>query len=329
MTDHTTPQARASDGMDGGAVSGPGRVFSDAELADLALSPREQVRRFLDGGNVDGAVEALLDVEGVLAAQIDRYTHWISTLFAFAAERHGAAGSAAVVHATRDLFAAHPDLGAAGPAVPDSAADEVAVAARSGDVPAALAVLDVRLERWRSLIDLYRDWISALLSDIYRRYGVDELELAHRRVGEATMRNLTANVGGPFKEMASGLVRLLTGHFSEIVELTEDDDKLTVVQDPCGTCGRQVIQGRHRPPLNLAVVTDRHAATWNRGDTTAYRTHVPIWHVEMATEQLGAPWPVNICPHGDTAGPCTIVLFKDPHHPDAVRMIPGPGKTND
>lgn len=287
------------------------RLFSDEELAELARSPRAQLVDRLVAADGDGAEAVAADLERELGRQIDRYTHWISTLFAFAAERRGPAGSAEVVHATRDLFARHPDLGASGPALPTPVAPAVGRAARGGDDGAVLDLFDDAVDRWRRLVDLYRDWISALLSDLYRRHGPDELEAAHRRVGETTMRTLTATVGGPQRDVVVGLVTLLKAHFSE-VELHEDDEAVTIVQDPCGTCGRQVAQGRHGPPVDLAVVDDRHAVTWGRGATTAYRTHVPIWHVAMATEMLGAPWPVNQCPHGLVAGPCRILLPKHP-----------------
>lgn len=306
----------------------PARLFSDDELAALALSPRAQLQAHLGAGDAAAAAAVVADLETELGRQIDRYTHWISTLFAHAAERHGPSGSAALVHATREMFLRHPDPGVAGPDLPETVAPAVATAAWAGDPAAALDRFDAAVDHWRRLVDLYRDWISALLSDLYRRHGPDELEAAHRRVGEATMRVLTATIDGPPRDLVIGLVTLLKAHFSE-VELAEDDDVVTIVQDPCGTCGRQVAQGRHGPPLDLAVVEERHAVTWGRGATTAYRTHVPIWHVALATELIGAPWPVNQCPTGLVAGPCRILLYKDPRHPAASAGIPGGGPTPD
>jgi hypothetical protein len=165
--------------------------------------------------------------------------------------------------------------------------------------------------RWRGVVDLHRDWICTLLSDVYRRYGVDELEAAHRRVGERTMAGLTAALDAPARDRWESFVWLLKGHFSEL-SLSERDDALVITQDPCGTCGRQARDGRF-----VDVVTERHAVTWGKGDTTIYRTHVPIWHVAMATEQLGGPWPLNLCPRSPDDGVCTIVLFKDPRDPAA------------
>jgi hypothetical protein len=104
--------------------------------------------------------------------------------------------------------------------------------------------------------------------------------------------------------------------------VAEDAQKFTITQDLCGTCSRQILGGRFGPPLNLALVTEQHAVTWGRGDTTIYRTHVPIWHVQMATEQIGVPWPVNQCPGGLDPGVCRILLYKDPCDPDAASQVP-------
>lgn len=298
------------------------RVFSDDELATLARAPRDQIAIDLGSGHIGDALRALAGVEEDLGAQIDRYTHWISTLFAFVADHDGPAGSALAIHATRDLFAAHPQIGGPGPGVPESIQTSFEGLASSGDVDAALAEVDGWFDRWRTLVDLYRDWISALLSGIYRRYGVDTLVAAHERVGVATMAALTVSVDGTFRAQAESLVRLLTAHSSQ-VQLLEDDEKLIIVQDPCGTCGRQVIQGRHGDPLNLAVVEEQHLVTWGRGSTTVYRSHVPIWHIALAMKAIGAPWPVNQCPHGLEDKPCTILLYKDPRNPEAATQIPG------
>jgi hypothetical protein len=279
-------------------------VFTTDELAELAEPPRDAVARLLAAGDRAGAAVVVARMEAELAGQIDRYTHWIATILAFVADRHGPAGSAAALHATRDFFARWTELGPIGVELPTS------VVGGSGDDFVAAE------QQWRTAVDLHRDWICALLSDLYRRHGVDELEAVHRRVGEGTMAGLTAAIDAPVRERWERFVWLLKGHFSELA-LEERPDALVITQDPCGTCGRQARDGRYGPPLDLAVVTDAHRVTWGKGDTTIYRTHVPVWHVDLATAQLGVPWPVNLCPRSPADGPCTIVLFKDPRDPAA------------
>jgi hypothetical protein len=107
-----------------------------------------------------------------------------------------------------------------------------------------------------------------------------------------------------------------------VLRISEDDEKFTLTQDPCGTCSRQIEQGRYGAPLDLAVVRERHATTWFRGDTPIYRAHVPLWHIALAGELVGVPWPVNRCPAGLGTGPCDVLLYKDPDDRRASAEVP-------
>jgi hypothetical protein len=149
------------------------------------------------------------------------------------------------------------------------------------------------------------------LSDVYRVFGADELAEVLRYCGErSVLLGMAGEIERPVIERLFDFVALLHGHFSELV-VTEDDEKFTISQDPCGTCSRQVTAGRYAPPVDLAVVTEAHVTTWGRGDTPIYRCHIPIWHIELAQAVIGVPFPVNQCPAGVSDGPCHILLYKD------------------
>jgi len=297
------------------------RVLTDEQLATMARRPRDRVGRHLLAGEVAEAAEVTARLEAELHGQIDRYTHWTSGLFAFLTERHGAEGSAAALHATRGFFAVYPAVGAVHAELPPPMAGLVASAGEA-DPYGTLVDLDTVLAHWRNLVDLHRDWISALLSEVYRRHGPDELEAAHRHVGERTMANLMAGFDAPVEERLERFVWLLLGHFSELT-ITEEPSRFVISQHPCGTCGRQAAQGRDHEPLGLAVVADDHLITWGGRTTTIYRTHVPVWHVAMAVERIGVPWPVNLCPAGTTEPDCRILFYKDPLDPAALADVPG------
>ncbi|WP_433220591.1 hypothetical protein ACQP00_18260 [Dactylosporangium sp. CS-047395] len=220
-------------------------------------------------------------------------------------------------------FAAYPDVEPVRAELPAPMADEIAAAAGWGDPGGALEIFDRREAEWRAAIDVLRDWLSTLLSAVYSTWGPDELEVFHRRRGEDALRGLMADIDRPAGERLVNLVRLLQGHFTDLA-IDEDDEKFTIVQDPCGTCSRQVLDGRFGAGLGLAVVADEHPVAWGGRLTTIYRTHVPIWHVEMARERLGAPWPVNRCPSGLDGGACTILLYKNPRDPAATARVPVP-----
>ncbi|MFI5910994.1 hypothetical protein [Dactylosporangium sp. NPDC051541] len=280
-------------------------MFTDEELRELSRSPRARLERATAPASMRDELAAL---EREHLGQRDRYLDWVSTILATAAERHGPPGLRLLTKRTLVFFAAYPGVEPVLAEPPPPMAGEVAAAA---DIERALAIFDRREAEWRSVIDVLRDWLSALLSEVYSQWGPDELEAFHRRRGEDSLRGLMADIERPAEERLLNLVRLLRGHFTEL-EVSQDDEKFTIVQDPCGTCARQVLDGRFAAGLGLAVVADEHPVTWGGRPTTIYRTHVPIWHVEMARERIGAPWPVNLCPSGLDGGACTILLYKNP-----------------
>ncbi|WP_327010511.1 hypothetical protein OHA72_26570 [Dactylosporangium sp. NBC_01737] len=298
-----------------------GRVFTDEALRELSASPRERLLRRLATSDVDGLGDELAALEREHHGQRERYLDWVTTILDTAVERHGREGLRVLVGRTLAFFAAYPGVDPVRDEAPASMVAEVAEAAARGDADGALAVFDRREAEWRCAIDVLRDWLSALLSQIHAGHGPDELEAFHRRRGEDALRGLMNDIDRPAGERLVNLVRLLQGHFTDLV-VSEDDEKFTIVQDPCGTCARQVIDGRFAAGLGLAVVTDEHPVTWGGRPTTIYRTHVPIWHVEMARERLGVPWPVNLCPPGLDGGTCTILLYKDPRDPSGAARLP-------
>jgi hypothetical protein len=299
------------------------RMFTDEALHELSMSPRERLLHHLGESTVDGLREDLETLEREHHGQRERYLDWVTTILDTAVQRHGRDGLRQLVSRSLSFFAAYPGVDPVRDKAPDSMVDAVAEAADRGDTERALAIFDQREAEWRSTIDVLRDWLSTLLSQVYATHGPDELEAFHRRRGEDALRGLMADIERPADERLVNLVRLLHGHFTDLA-ISEDDEKFTIVQDPCGTCTRQVLDGRFSAGLGLAVVDDEHPVTWGGRPTTIYRTHVPVWHVEMARERLGVPWPVNLCPSGLDSGACTILLYKDARDPSSAARVPTP-----
>jgi len=290
------------------------RLFDDEALAQLARSPRRQLEDAVASGDAASARALADSLERSMAGTIDGTRNWVTHTLGFAAQAPDPDLLGGLVEATQQFFAVFPDsLAPLAAAAPD--ADE----AEANDL---LARFDAIEHRSRAAQDTLRDWLSALLSRIYRQGGVDTLEQALRYTAERTLFGWmpTDMARAPEKRLPSW-VRMLQGHFSEL-RIEEDDEKFTIVQDPCGTCTRQIQSGRYGPPLDLAIIEERHAATWFRGDTPVYRAHVPLWHVTLAQELVGVPWPVNQCPAGLGTGPCAVLLYKDPLDPAAKDHVP-------
>jgi hypothetical protein len=298
------------------------RLFDDEELERLARSPRRQLEDALATGDAEAVGAVAAGLERSFAGTIDGTRNWISHTFGFAAQEPDDALLAGLVEAAHRFFAMYPDSMAASGTVAEPSTPVIVQACTDGSADDALAHFDALDARSREAQDALRDWLSALLSQIYRARGVDALERALRYTAERTLFGWmpTDMARAPEKRLPSW-IRMLQGHFSAL-RIEEDDEKFALIQDPCGTCTRQIQQGRYRAPLDLAIVEERHATTWYRGDTPVYRAHVPLWHVTLAQELVGVPWPVNQCPAGLGTGPCTVLLFKDPHNPAAKDYVP-------
>ena len=302
------------------------RFFTEQELDGLSRTPRQQVVDCLEAGGAVGPLVA--SIARSYRDQIGGSRSWVGSVFAHIGDRHGHVGLEAAIATTSRFFGA---LAAAGEMIPDgegltddsdAVVGEMTDRARADDLLGALAVFDAFENACRVLQDAYRDWLSSLLSEVYRRWGPDELEDLHRYCAERTLLPwMTVDIRNTPRKRLTRWVRMLQGHFS-VVRAGEDDEKFVLVQDPCGTCSRQLLAGRCDPPFNLAVVEEEHLLTWGRGSTPVYRTHVPVWHIAMARERLGVPWPVNRCPAGLGTGPCPTFLYKDPLDARANEQVP-------
>ncbi|HXZ86178.1 MAG TPA: hypothetical protein VEI82_11885, partial [Myxococcota bacterium] len=177
---------------------------------------------------------------------------------------------------------------------------------------ALLARFDALEQTRRRQHDLYQDWVSALLSHVYRRLGIDELEACLRFAGERTLLGwMPRDLARPAEERVRRWAGLLLGNFARI-RIDEDAEKFVLCQERCGSCGRQLEAGAYGPEPGFAVVEERHPLTFGRGGVPVYRTHVAVMHYLLPIERSGVPWPVIECPPGLAPGPCRLLLYKDP-----------------
>lgn len=300
------------------------RLFTDEQLRSLERTPRRQLNDALRTGDEDRVTTTTAGLERSFIGTVVGTRNWVGHTFGWAGSEGPADLLSELVDVTHELFTIHPepvDVGDASASV----VDVVVAAARDGDEVTAAVTFDAMEDAWRSRQDFLRDWLSTLLSHLYRTRGLDELERALRYTATHTLLDwMPVDMARPPEKRLPQWARMLQGHFSDL-EITEDDEKFTLTQNPCGTCTRQIEQGRYDAPLDLAVVEEKAPATWFRGATPIYRTHVPVWHISLARELVGVPWPVNQCPAAQGTGPCPTLLYKDPHDPRADAEVPGPG----
>jgi hypothetical protein len=304
-------------------VSG-NRLFTDDELAALATPPRARLAEQLAAGELEGFDRTTREFDRAHRGSVEGYHAWAASTVRHVLETHPD-DAAGLFDALRHFHVAYPGIQVDLATSPETTPDDVVAPANAGHDAAALAAWDRLTDEWRSRNDQGRDLVSALLSFVYRTHGPDGLEAAIRRGGADTLIGfLDTDIARPPEKRLLSTTRMLHGHFTAFT-LTEDDEKFTILQDPCGTCSTQIADGRYGAPLGLAVVTEEHAVTGGRGDTPVYRTHIPVMHVLMAREKIGVPWPLPMCPAGLGTGPCPSHLFKDPRDQRGNEVCDGPG----
>jgi hypothetical protein len=295
----------------------PERLFTQAELDALCVLGAARILSALDPLDRARAKAVFRDVDSAYREFHQIYHAWVGTIFEFLLERHGhdaltqavPLGGGLAAASAMKLDAEAMSLVADGPQRFDTLVD-------AGEIDDARGLVHRHEVVARELHDWYRDWVSALLSHVYRRFGTDGLEACLRYSSEKgwmpwMMEDVTHDPPTRLREWA----RLLcVGNFATLT-IEEDDEKFLIVQDPCGSCGLQDDHNRGEPPWHLALVRERHPITFCRGDVSAYRTHIAVMHTIMPLERIGAPWPPIHCPK--TVGePCRILFYKDPKRVD-------------
>ena len=290
------------------------RLFSQEELDALCRSPKEQMAAVLATEDKEAAKQKYAELEDAFFAFHDIYHHWVALGQEFIYQEYGHDGLAKAVPISAILVEALKLDMSVGEVLncSKSVKGRMNTLIDTGDTAEVLKYYDYMERGFRDIHDLYREWTSLLLSHVYREYGIDALEKCLRYSSDQRwMPWMMDDITHSAQQRLRDWVILLLGNFATL-RVEEDDEKFTLFQDPCGSCGRQILQGCHKPPLNLAVVKEKHAISFLAGEVTVYQAHIAVMHTIMPIERIGAPWPAIHCPKGATGGPCQIFMYKDP-----------------
>jgi len=212
----------------------------------------------------------------------------------------------------------------------------------------ALAKLDALREGWRQLHDRWADYQAGLLTFVARRFGEAEIEAAFRHVLEPYLRERYGPFDTrlrPYEETVFRNAYLsfeaMRGHLCGPgrrgdLDVEEDDDKVVIEFDPCGSGGRMnrgdVVEGtppRAEEPYNLGVTTEKHDWAWNETGVCYYCAHCCFALERWPAEQWGHPVRVVDSPlyPDETSGPepkkCRWTIYKntDAIPPEAYERI--------
>src|SRR5215510_7277952 len=122
--------------------------------------------------------------------------------------------------------------------------DRLAEAIDAGDADKAKQIAKRMYNEFLSMHDLYRNWTTAMLSEIGRRFGDEVLEQVMTEGVKAWwLPNLEKLPDGPeaLPQRVKMFVAGLRGHLQPL-HIEEDEEKVVIQMRPCGT-GRRAGQG--------------------------------------------------------------------------------------
>ena len=181
----------------------------------------------------------------------------------------------------------------------------------AGDKEQAKKLANRLYKEFQSMHDLYMNWSAALESHIYNNHGVDELYTAVKWAVSAGMQQFREEYDkADFRRRVKMLAAGLKGHLQPL-ELKEDDDKVCIKMQPCGSGERLFKSGGYEPPRNFAMMKEPHPLTYGETDFPIYCCHAPLQEL-IWMEWLGYPVFVSYPVQKMGRDACWYCIYKDP-----------------
>jgi hypothetical protein len=130
--------------------------------------------------------------------------------------------------------------------------DLVLEAIEAGDKEKAKELAKRMYREFNYLHDGYGFWVTGLQSYIYKKLGVDAVEEAEREAHTAEAKVVfTPPEKNDLRYRVEHLVSGLRGHLQPI-KIEEDDEKVSITMQPCGSGERIIQKGGYNLEVGLA-----------------------------------------------------------------------------
>jgi hypothetical protein len=159
------------------------------------------------------------------------------------------------------------------------------------------------------LHDGYFFWVTGLQSYIYKHYGIDAVEEAEREAHTIEAKVVfKPSEKTDFRSRVEHLAGGMRGHLQPIT-IKEDDEKVTVTMEPCGSGERLIQKGGYEE--GLARVKDAHSITWGQKNFPMYCVHCPVMEM-LDIENTGDFAVTHIISDPIGKEHCQFVFYKNP-----------------
>lgn len=286
------------------------RVFSEAELLEGGRLTVDLIAEHLDAGHSDAASELVDRFQLELMTMFFSYTGWETSILGCIEETAGAEARAAALSSITDYeLAPERDIETDGVAAQwkqmlahiQSLIDE-------GSHGAAGASAHALRDEALVLHDGLMSRVSALLSIVYDQFGDTELQ----RVLNIVMKPEAMDPDGklPFREKVENIMTFTRCHLLPF-SVTEDEEKVTFMPDPCPSGARLIRNGHYEAPRNNAMVSDVGPLTYGRAELPVYCCHEPAMELSSILK-TGVPLFLVDPPEDVGISPCKIYVYKNP-----------------
>ena len=197
--------------------------------------------------------------------------------------------------------------------------DRAIEAIEAGDLEQAKALCEAMKHEWRFLHDMMVDGIAASMSWVKEHCGEEALGESQRWAMERYWkRSVHAIDARDRKEIVHLLAATWRAHSASGVgehpgrfTITEDDEKITFVMNPCGSGQRLVRRGLYESQ-GYGFTREAHDWSYDRKGFPLYCTHCTFMNEKMPIEWSGYPLYPSDPPEDYSTDPCTWYWYKDP-----------------
>jgi len=190
--------------------------------------------------------------------------------------------------------------------------ERISIAIDQGEYALAKALAKQLEGECVPMIYTFEDFVTALLSFIGREQGDEVLQSALRSAAEVLMKPMFEELASlEFRARVEAFAAFFRAHSGKGLSIMEDEEKVTLVLNPCGSGGRMVQEGAFDPPRNLHRVQKAQGISFGRENFPCYCAHCAVFHHLTPIEWAGRPFPPIELGTGP-GDPCQWHFYKDP-----------------
>lgn len=188
--------------------------------------------------------------------------------------------------------------------------DAAIEAVEAGDKEKAKKLISRMNREFQGMHDLYMNWAADLMDFIYKNYGDEALYQALRKAITTYIIPLTESYSkADFRRQVQMLAAGIRPHLQNL-KIEEDDEKVTLKMEPCGSGQRLMESGAYDPPRNLSRMKP-HRMTWGLPNFPVYCAHSPVQDI-IAIEKIGRPVFITYPADEVAKESCRMCIYKDP-----------------